>query len=670
MIHYVQRVGIRPEMTAEYKRNVMLCNSVCLLMVGMPLIFILLVYVSRGSATITPPVLAQPILLSFPIFLNALGFTNLSRILLSGTTSAVILAYSIYNKSLGLDLETSSYVGFRIPMVASSIIPFLLFSFSEKKFMLLSFILSAAFTLGFDGFHALAGLGYSQVGLSDQSYPLTNIRALVGILIVGSCALILKSLFERSERAKEKLIHEQRETNEELKAQLQENISQNENIIAQKELIEKQYGEILIREANLIESRNQLDNANRIIRSQQDMLKQENLNLEQQLVEQNLQLEKTNKDLIQVNADLQQFTYMASHNLRGPVASLLGLLNLVQRENIRPESQDLYDKARATVNKLENAMVDLNNINSIGKTLLHIKEKIYWDELIQQVLEQYADEIQKYGVRISIHVEEAPFVISLRPILYSIVNNLISNAIKFRSPDRIPMIDIRTGFHQNKAELTITDNGLGMDLSRVGDKLFMMYKRFHEHVGGKGLGLFYVKEEMEILGGNVSVSSELNRSTTFKLEFPVMAGADQQVLFRKDFGKIVYNAFTNCIMVQHKRAFTSEEYRELYNNGLAYFQKYNVVNAIGDMRKSNPPKEADQQWLIDQIIATAAKSGLRHVALVAQPAQQQGDMTPYLNAIETYLNTHGVLLKFFQDLEAGLRWLEECNAQRLKKTSA
>ena len=134
---------------------------------------------------------------------------------------------------------------------------------------------------------------------------------------------------------------------------------------------------------------------------------------------------------------------------------------------------------------------------------------------------QYEEEIKDNSIEITLNFSEAPVIFSIRSTLYGIISKLISNAIKYRSSERTPGILFTTRIAADRVLLEITDNGLGMDLSQIGDKLFTMYKRFHRHVLGRGLGLFLIKEETEILGGSIDVKSEINRFTTFTLTFPI-----------------------------------------------------------------------------------------------------------------------------------------------------
>jgi len=98
--------------------------------------------------------------------------------------------------------------------------------------------------------------------------------------------------------------------------------------------------------------------------------------------------------------------------------------------------------------------------------------------------------------------------------------NLLSNSIKYRDPSRQLIIEIRSGFDHNGSRIEITDNGLGIDLSRFGDDLFKMYKRFHLHTEGKGLGLYLVKLQVSALGGTIIASSKENKYTKFTLSLP------------------------------------------------------------------------------------------------------------------------------------------------------
>lgn len=113
-----------------------------------------------------------------------------------------------------------------------------------------------------------------------------------------------------------------------------------------------------------------------------------------------------------------------------------------------------------------------------------------------------------------------PQVHANEPYLESIIYNLLSNAIKYRAENRMLEIKISSFRDGSKIVLEIADNGIGIDLQKFGEKLFGLYKRFHDHVGGKGLGLYMVKTQVEALEGSVSVESRIGKGTKFTIALP------------------------------------------------------------------------------------------------------------------------------------------------------
>jgi signal transduction histidine kinase len=104
--------------------------------------------------------------------------------------------------------------------------------------------------------------------------------------------------------------------------------------------------------------------------------------------------------------------------------------------------------------------------------------------------------------------------------LDSILLNLITNAIKYRSPERQPIIEISTKTDGDYLVLLVKDNGLGLDLKKFKDKIFGMYKTFHNNPNSRGIGLFITKNQIEAMNGKIEVESEVNVGTTFKIYFP------------------------------------------------------------------------------------------------------------------------------------------------------
>jgi len=102
----------------------------------------------------------------------------------------------------------------------------------------------------------------------------------------------------------------------------------------------------------------------------------------------------------------------------------------------------------------------------------------------------------------------------------SILYNLVSNGIKYRAPERTPVINLKTTQEGDRVVMTVRDNGIGMDLTKLREKVFTLYQRFHHHVEGKGMGLFLVKTQVEALNGTIEIESNVHEGTIFKISLP------------------------------------------------------------------------------------------------------------------------------------------------------
>ncbi len=223
------------------------------------------------------------------------------------------------------------------------------------------------------------------------------------------------------------------------------------------------------------------------------------------------------------NKDLRQFAYIVSHNLRAPIAKIQGLASIIESEHNGGTligEVSLLETISEEASHLDDVVKDLNMIISTRDSGDNeIKETINFDDqlkLINQVLE---NEINDSGAKITSDFSALKSIISIKGYIYSIIYNLVSNAIKYRSPQRPLRIHLATGKNDEFSWLTVQDNGLGIDMKKNGEKIFGLYKRFHDHVGGKGIGLHLVKTQAESMGGRVEIESRLNEGTTFKIFF-------------------------------------------------------------------------------------------------------------------------------------------------------
>lgn len=230
--------------------------------------------------------------------------------------------------------------------------------------------------------------------------------------------------------------------------------------------------------------------------------------------------EKLINETIQRNQDLEQFTFIISHNLRAPTANIIGFAEILQDNTLTPTEQNEFLKALSTsVAGLDTVIKDINTILQVKKELNEKKEVISFTNLVNEIINSNSHLINNLQVEIKLDFTEVDELFSLKVYLYSIFYNLISNSIKYRRPDINPIIKISSRLENDKIILSFKDNGLGFDLKTKGDKIFGLYKRFHSHVEGKGMGLFMVKTQVETIGGKITVASEINKGTEFTIEF-------------------------------------------------------------------------------------------------------------------------------------------------------
>ncbi len=241
------------------------------------------------------------------------------------------------------------------------------------------------------------------------------------------------------------------------------------------------------------------------------------------------ELKQLASDLYKRNRELQQFGYIVSHNLRSPVANIIGLVDMLEEEKHDPSAIDFcIEHLKVSMKSLDEVITDLSEILSItdGSTEIH-KEPVDIVEVIDKVKLVLDDQIAQ--TQATVTVTKGPLVwLTHRAYVYSIFLNLISNAIKYRS-ETAPVIHIDLCVADNTLWVTVTDNGIGIDTSRHAGELFKPYRRFTATKSGKGLGLFLVKSHVEVLHGAISLESNPGMGSTFKISFPADSGQEAAV---------------------------------------------------------------------------------------------------------------------------------------------
>jgi PAS domain S-box-containing protein len=235
-----------------------------------------------------------------------------------------------------------------------------------------------------------------------------------------------------------------------------------------------------------------------------------------------IEREKITADLVKRNADLEQFTYIISHNLRAPLANIIGLSELLNEADLQTEGdKETLEALSHSVNNLDDVILDLNHILQATGNVNEEFGEVNFKSLIDEICISIDHLVKKEGVSVKLDFE-VPSMFTIKTYLYSILYNLIINSIKYRRHNISPVIKINSSQQDNKLVILLKDNGKGIDLSKHADQLFGLYKRFDFSVEGKGMGLFMVKMQVEKLSGTISVKSEPGAGTEFKLEFPLL----------------------------------------------------------------------------------------------------------------------------------------------------
>jgi signal transduction histidine kinase len=241
--------------------------------------------------------------------------------------------------------------------------------------------------------------------------------------------------------------------------------------------------------------------------------------LQKELHRANSQLSKLNRNLLNQNQQLEDFAHITSHNLRAPIANLKALMQLHNHSEKATEREEYLGMLESVINKTDETLNDLVNVVQIRKETDIRQELLSFEGRIRYVSHVLMVEISQSGLQITTDLQEAALVRFPRIYLDSILQNLITNAIRYRMPDRVPTLHFSSRRENGMITFIAEDNGLGIDMNRFGSKLFGFRKTFHKNSDAKGIGLFITKTQVEAMGGSISAESVPGRGTKFIITF-------------------------------------------------------------------------------------------------------------------------------------------------------
>lgn len=233
-------------------------------------------------------------------------------------------------------------------------------------------------------------------------------------------------------------------------------------------------------------------------------------------------IERVNTKLLKLNAELDRFVYSASHDLRAPLSSVLGLVEIARLESTIQRKDECLAMINTSIKKLDGFINDIIDYSRNQRLEIQV-EKVDMEREVSDVFDdlKYLDKENKIEKKVDVQ-EQKEFMTDGRRVSV-ILKNLVSNSIRYHDLEKSdPYIHVDVQFNSHNAQLTIADNGIGIDEKHL-ENIFKMFYRADEGSKGSGLGLYIVKETVDKLGGKIEVESTSGRGTSFIITIPSLS---------------------------------------------------------------------------------------------------------------------------------------------------
>jgi signal transduction histidine kinase len=240
---------------------------------------------------------------------------------------------------------------------------------------------------------------------------------------------------------------------------------------------------------------------------------------ESQILEQNAKLVAITHDLQTKNDQLHEFAQIVSHNLRSPVGNILSLLSLISNAENETEKNEYFQLLEESGTTTLTTLNELNEVLQINENKDIERQELEFANVFDHVFRLLNARIAKADAGIVTDFSQVPKIHYPNIYLESILLNLLSNALKYAHPNRKPEISLMSFIRDGRVVLTVSDNGLGINMEKYSHQVFKLRKTFHRHPESRGIGLFMIKNQIVALGGDITVSSIENEGSTFTITF-------------------------------------------------------------------------------------------------------------------------------------------------------
>lgn len=232
-----------------------------------------------------------------------------------------------------------------------------------------------------------------------------------------------------------------------------------------------------------------------------------------------IELQKSVDIIAAQNSRLFNFAHIVSHNLRSHTSNLSLLVQLIEDIDDPKEKEELIDEVKTISSNLNTTIEHLNEIVTIQTNNNQERVPVKFKDALTLVVNGISHVISTSNCQILSDFSAVEEIYYIPAYMESILLNLLTNAIKYKHPERDPIVSIKTYIEDEDKYLKISDNGRGIDMELFKDKVFGMYKTFHYNKDAVGIGLFLTKNQVESLDGTISIVSEVNKGTTFTIKF-------------------------------------------------------------------------------------------------------------------------------------------------------